>query len=174
MSHRLISAVLRKVAWIGTVGAVSFALAGPFSAAPSALASQGSKPPPPPSHAYNVTLSCTSNDSLGSAQAVWKWYQGGTSGTVLASGSLSLGSPFGVNCGGTSVTFSGTQPKTADTLFADIEVGRGGCGGDAAQTVSFTPGSSVSLDLSALAKSPCSYQTNWPKGQADGSFALHS
>jgi hypothetical protein len=172
MSHRLISGALRKVARIGAVGAVSFALAAPFSAAPSALANP--KPPPPPASTYNVTLSCTSSDGLGGAQAVWKWYQGGTSGTVLASGSLSLGSPYGANCVGTSVTFSGTQPATADTLFADIEVGRGGCGGDAAQTVSFTPGSSVSLGLSALAKSPCSYQTNWPKGQANGSFALHS
>src|SRR5215471_668279 len=168
MSHPLISGALRKVAWIGTVGAVAFVLAAPFSAAPSALASQGGKSPP---HAYNVTLSCTASDGLGSAQVDWKWYQGGT---VLASGSLSLGSTYGANCQGTSATFSGTQPKTADTLFAFIEVGRGGCGGDAGQTVSFTPGSPVSLSLSALAKSPCSYQTNEPKGEADGSFALHS
>ena len=175
MSHCLISGALRKAAWIGTVLAASFALAAPFSAAPSALASQGGKPPPPPpSHTYNVTLSCTASDSLGSAQAVWKWYQGGTSGTVLASGSLSLGSPDGVNCGGTSITFSGTQPATADTLFAYLDVGRGGCGGDAAKTVSFTPGSSVSLSLSAVAKSPCSYQTNVPKGEANGSFALQN
>jgi len=93
---------------------------------------------------------------------------------VLASGSLTLGSSYGANCVGTNVTFSGTQPKNADTLFADIEVSRGGCGGDASNTVSFTPGTSVSLGLSALAKSPCSYQTNEPKGEADGSFALHS
>jgi len=170
MSH-LISGALRKVALIGTVGAVAFIFAAPFSAAPSALAGQGGKPP---AHAYDVTLSCTASDGLGSAQVDWKWYQGGTSGTVLASGSLSLGPTYGANCQGTSATFNGTQPKTADTLFAFIEVGRGGCGGDAGQTVSFTPGSSVSLSLSALAKSPCSYQTNWPKGEADGSFALQS
>src|SRR5215472_12813255 len=120
MSHRLISGAVRKVAWIGTVGAMSFALTAPFSAPPSALA--GPKPPPPPAHTYNVTLSCTASDGLGSALAVWKWYQGGTSGTVLASGSLSLGSTYGANCQGTSATFSGTQPKTADTLFAFIEV----------------------------------------------------
>jgi hypothetical protein len=170
MSHPLISGALRKIAWIGTVGAVAFILAAPFSAAPSALASQGGKL----AHFYNVKLSCTARDGLGSAQVDWKWYQGGASGTVLASGSLSLGSTYGANCQGTSATFSGTQPKTADTLFAFIEVGRGGCGGDAGQTVSFTPGSSVSLSLSALAKSPCSYQPNWPKGQADGSFVLQS
>jgi len=173
MSHPLISGALRKVAWIGTVGAVAFVLTALFSAVPSALASQGGKPAPP-SHAYNVTLSCTASDGLGSALVDWKWYQGGTSGTVLASGSLSLGSTYGANCQGTSATFSGTQPKTADALFAFIEVARGGCGGDAGQTVSFMPGSPVSLSLSALAKSPCSYQTNEPKGEADGSFALHS
>jgi hypothetical protein len=38
MGHRLISGASRKVAWIGTAGAVSLALAAPLSAALSALA----------------------------------------------------------------------------------------------------------------------------------------
>lgn len=92
MSQRLISGALRKVAWIGAVGAVFFAVAAPFSAAPSALADPR---PPPRAHVYNVTLSCATidglSDGLASFQSGWKWYQGGINGTVLASESLTNG-----------------------------------------------------------------------------------
>ena len=67
-----------------------FAVAAPFSAAPSALADPK---PPPRAHVYNVTLSCTTIDGLASFQSGWKWYQGGINGTVLASGSLTNGTP---------------------------------------------------------------------------------
>src|SRR5689334_17567114 len=177
MSHRLISGVLRKVAWIGAVGAVVFAVAAPFSAAPSALADP--KPPPPSAHTYNVTLSCATisgvSNNLASFTSGWRWYQGGINGTVLASGSLTNG-PCPPAGGGTStVTFSGKQPPKADTLFAWIEGGIGGCGGDTfGGPVSFTPGSPVSLSMSMVENSPCSYQTNLPKATVDASFALQS
>jgi hypothetical protein len=176
MSHRLISGALRKLAMIGTAGAVSFALAAPFSAAQSALADP--KPPPSPAHVYNVTLSCTTiaglSDNLASFQSGWRWYQGGINGTVLATGSLTNGPCPPAGGGTSSVTFSGTQPKNADTLFAWVEGGMGGCGSDTFGTVSFTPGSPVSLGLSMVTKSPCSYQTNLPKATVDSSFALQS
>jgi len=120
MSQRLISGALRKVAWISAVGAVFFAVAAPFSAAPSALADPR---PPPRAHVYNVTLSCTTIDGLASFQSGWKWYQGGINGTVLASGSLTNGTCPPAGGGTNSVTFSGTQPANANTLFAWVEGG---------------------------------------------------
>jgi hypothetical protein len=178
MSHRLISGALRKVAWIGAAGAVAFALAAPFSAAPSALADP--KPPPPAAaHTYNVTLSCATisgmSDNLASFTSGWRWYQGGINGTVLAAGSLTNG-PCPPAGGGTStVTFSGTQPDKADTLFAWVEGGMGGCGGVTfGGPISFTPRSPVSLSWSMVNKSPCSYQTNLPKATVTATFALQS
>ena len=50
----------------------------------------------------------------------------------------------------------------------------GGCGSDTFGTVSFTPGSPVSLGLSLVAKSPCRYQPNLPKAEVDAGFALQS
>src|SRR5215470_3039270 len=147
MSHRLVSGALCKVAWIGTAGAVFFAVAAPFSAAPSALADP--KPQPQPAHVYTVTLSCTTITKLevigGLLQSDWKWYQGGSNGTLLASGSLDDQCPLA--SGSSSVTFSGTQPANADTLFAFMEGGSGGCGGVTGQFISFTPGSPVSLNM---------------------------
>src|SRR5262249_18513671 len=69
---------------------------------------------------------------------------------------------------------SGTQPANADTLFAWVEGGMGGCGSDTFGTVSFTPGSPVSLALSLVAKSPCRYQPNLPKAEVDAGFVLQS
>src|SRR5260370_21941309 len=117
MSHRLISGALRKLAMIGTAGAVSFALAAPFSAAQSALADP--KPPPSPAHVYNVTLSCTTiaglSDNLASFQSGWRWYQGGINGTVLATAALTNGPCPPARGRTSSVTFSETPPKTAHT-----------------------------------------------------------
>ena len=175
MSHRLISGALRKLAWIGAAGIVSFALAAPFSAAPSALADP-KPPPPPPAHTYTVTLSCTTITQLevvgGLLQSDWKWYQGGSNGTLLASGSLDDQCPLA--SGSSSVTFSGTQPAQADTLFAFMEGGSGGCGGVTGEFVSFTPGSPVSLNMAFSAQSPCKYQTNLPKATVDAAFTLQS
>ena len=170
MSHRLISGALRK-AWIGAAGAVSFALAAPFSAAPGALA--GPKPPPQPAHAYNVTLSCATSNGGGYLQSVWRWYQGGASGTLLASGSLSDTCPNMFN-GANSVAFAGKQPAHADTLFAAVEINLYGCGNLDAKTISFTPGSPVSLGLSVSATSPCKYAPTVPSTTVDASFALQS
>jgi len=103
---------------------VFFAVATPFSAAPSALADPR---PPPRAHVYNVTLSCATidglSDGLASFQSGWKWYQGGINGTVLASESLTNGTCPPAGGGANSVTLSGTQPANADTLFAWVEGG---------------------------------------------------
>ena len=177
MSHRLISGALRKAAWIGAAGAVVFAVAAPFSAAPSALADPN--PPPSAAHAYNVTLSCGTisgmSDNLASFQAGWRWYQGGINGTVLATGSLASGTCPPAGGGTITVTFGGTQPAKADTLFAWVEGGMGGCGGVTfGGPVSFTPKSPVSLSWTMVNTSPCSYQTNLPKATVDATFTLQS
>jgi hypothetical protein len=177
MTHRFIGRALRKVAWIGTVGGACFAVAAPFSAPPSALANP--KPPPPPAHFYTVTLSCETISGLnpGSAffQSSWKWYQGGFNGTVLATGSLIDPTCPPAGGGSNTVTFSGTQPANADTLFATVEGGLGGCGGVGfGGPVSFTPRSHVSLGVSLVANSPCKYQTNLPKATMGADFALQS
>jgi len=91
ISQRLISGVLRKVAWIGAVGAVFFAVAAPFSAAPSALADPK---PPPRAHAYNVTLSCTTIDGL--SDGLFAWVEGGMGGCgsdTFGTVSFTRGSP---------------------------------------------------------------------------------
>ena len=82
----------------------------------------------------NLTLNCETGDCTGS----WSWYQGGTSGTLLSSGSMSAGG----NATGTTV-----QPTTADTVVMDISVpaGREPCG--ASQTFSFAPGSHIDFTL---------------------------
>lgn len=171
MIYHLISRVSRKAARIGAVAAALFAFAVPFSVAPAASAAHY-----PASHSYNVTLSCTTITQLevigGLLQSSWKWYQGGSNGTVLASGSLNDQCPLA--SGSSSVTFSGTQPAEADTLFAWIEGGSGGCGGATGQFISFTPGSPVSLNVAFSAQSPCKYQTNLPKATVDAAFTLQS
>jgi len=90
-----------------------------------------------------------------------------------ASGSVNETCPFGP-----SAAFSGTQPANTDTLLAGLELNlpgpNGGCGLGTAQIISFTPGSPVSLGMSASAKSPCSYVPNAPKAKGDASFALQS
>jgi hypothetical protein len=166
--HR-ISRVSGKAARTATVAAALFALAAPFSVAPAASASHA-----PP--VYTVSLSCTTSTQIevigGLLQSGWKWYQGGTSGKLLASGSLDDQCPLA--SGSNSATFSGTQPAKADTLFAFVEIGLGGCGNLTDQTISFTPGSPVSLKMTVSATSPCSYQPNLPKATVDAAFTLQS
>jgi hypothetical protein len=164
MNCHLISRVSRKAARIGTVAAALFAFAVPFSVAPAASASLG----------FNVTLSCTTSTKTevigGLLQSGWKWYQGGSNGTLLASGSLDDQCPLA--SGSNSATFSGKQPAKADTLFAFVEIGLGGCGNLTDKFISFTPGSPVSLNMTVSATSPCSYQPNLPKATVDAAFTL--
>ncbi len=169
MNCPLISGVSRKAARIGTVAAALFALAVPFSVAPAASAASASL-------SYTVSLSCTTITKTevigGLLQSGWKWYQGGTNGAVLASGSLDDQCPLA--SGSSSATVTGTQPANADTLFAWMEGGSGGCGGSTGQTISVTPGSRVSLSMAFSAQSPCKYQTNLPKATVDAAFTLQS
>ena len=170
MNCHLISRVSGKAARTATVAAALFALAAPFSVAPAASASHAPLD-------YNVTLSCGTIDGLGLAsfQSGWRWYQGGINGTVLATGSLSSGTCPPAGAGTITVTFSGTQPGKADTLFAGVEGGLGGCGGVTfGGPVSFTPGSPVSLSFNMVNTSPCSYQTNLSKTTVDAAFTLQS
>jgi hypothetical protein len=69
-------------------------------------------------------------------RASWSWYQGGASGTLLSSGSISDTSK------GTTV-----QPATADTVFIGLTQpsGKGGCG--TSQTFSFSPGSHIDFTV---------------------------
>lgn len=169
MNCHLISRVSRKAARTGTVAAALFAFAVPFSVAPAAPAASASL-------GYNVSLSCTTSTKTevigGLLQSGWNWYQGGTNGTLLASGSLDDQCPLA--SGSSSATFSGTQPTNADTLSAWMEGGSGSCGGFTGKTISFTPGSPVSLSMAFSAQSPCKYQTNLPKATVDAAFTLQS
>jgi hypothetical protein len=79
----------------------------------------------------NLTLNCT-----GICTGSWHWYQGGTSGTLLSSGSI------------TGTTQSTTvQPATADTvvMVLEQEAGKEPCG--VSQTDSFFPGSPIDFTL---------------------------
>jgi len=82
----------------------------------------------------NLTLHCKTIPCT----AHWGWYQGGTSGILLSSGSMSAGG----NALGTTV-----QPATADTVVMSISVpaGREPCG--AGQTFSFSPGSPIDFTV---------------------------
>jgi hypothetical protein len=82
----------------------------------------------------NLTLHCKTIPCT----ADWSWYQGGTSGTLLSSGSMSAGG----NAQGTTV-----QPATAGTVQMGISVpsGREGCG--TSQTFSFSPGSPIDFTV---------------------------
>lgn len=92
----------------------------------------------------NLTLDCGSTTCTGS----WSWYQGGTTGTVLSSGSIS---------GANDITRGTTvQPATADTVIISIEqpAGKEPCG--ARQTDSFSPGSHISVTVK-LREQPNAY-----------------
>jgi hypothetical protein len=81
----------------------------------------------------NLTLDCHSGICTGS----WSWYQGGMSGTLLSSGSISGADD---NTRGTTV-----QPATADTVIVHITqpAGKEPCG--TSQTDSFSPGSHINV-----------------------------
>ena len=80
----------------------------------------------------NLTLNCKTGNCTGS----WRWYQGGTSGTLLSSGSIT-----GTTRGTT------VQPATADTLVIGLTqpAGKEPCG--ISQTDSFSPGSHINVTV---------------------------
>jgi hypothetical protein len=83
----------------------------------------------------NLTLDCNTGTCTGS----WAWYQGGTSGTLLSSGSIT---------GHADTTRDTTaQPATADTVIVRIEqpAGKEACG--TSQTGSFSPGSNINVTV---------------------------
>jgi hypothetical protein len=113
----------RTVTGLGLIAAAVFGVA---AAVPTpALAA---------ANTVNLTLDCG-----GICTGSWSWYQGGTSGTLLSSGSIS----------GADSTAKGTtvQPATADTVIIVLEqqAGKEPCG--ASQTDSFSPGSHINVTV---------------------------
>ena len=147
MRTRIFTARLRRVVWLGTLGALLAFLAVPFIGASSALAYPG----------FTVSVTCTATNGQSGSQATWEWWQNGViGGTLLAIGSVRC--PDIVGSGTGSATGSGIQPADADTLAFLVDVvASNGCGGTGIKDVSFTPGSSVSTKLKVTGKSPCSY-----------------
>ena len=92
----------------------------------------------------NLALNC---HTTGICTATWNWYQGGTSGTLLASGSISDTTK------GTTV-----QPATADTVVISLTQpsGKGGCG--TSQTDSFSQGSPINFTVT-LKEQPNAYHS---------------
>jgi hypothetical protein len=113
-----------------TVAALSLIVAAVFgvvAAVPApAMAAAG--------NTVNLTLDCN-----GTCTGSWSWYQGGTSGILLSSGSIT----------GANGTTRGTtvQPATADTVIIGLEqpAGKEPCG--ASQTDSFSPGSHINVTV---------------------------
>jgi hypothetical protein len=83
----------------------------------------------------SLTLNCIGNGPT-SCTGSWSWYQGGTNGTLLSSGSISG------NTRGTTV-----QPATADTVLIGIRqpAGKEACG--ASQADSFSPGGHINVTV---------------------------
>jgi hypothetical protein len=158
---RIFTGRLRRVAWLGTLGALLAFLAVPFIGASSASAYPG----------FTVSVTCTATNGQSGSQFLWEWWQGGAgSGTLLAQGSVRC--PAIVGSGTSSATGSGIQPASADTLSVQADsVAGNGCGGTALKDISFTPGSSVSAKVSVTGKMPCSYAVG-PKDtvKVDGSL----
>lgn len=162
MNLPLSSGALLRASRIGVAVVALMFFAMPFAAAPNAMAYPG----------YNVTLSCTTSNGGGSLQSSWKWYQGGTNGTLLASGSLNDTCPS--TSGTNNAAVSGTQPANADTLSVFLEINLGGCGGFTGKDFSFAPGSSVLANVSLSANSPCKYAKSIGKTKVDADFTLQS
>ena len=162
MRTRIFAGRLRRVAWLGTLGALLAVLAVPFIGASSAAAYPG----------FTVSVTCTATNGQSSSQFLWDWYQGGAGGTLLAQGSVRC--PNIVGSGTSSATGSGIQPASADTLAVQADsVASNGCGGTAFKFISFTPGSSVSTKLKVTGKSPCSYAVG-PKNTVTVDASLQS
>src|SRR5260370_31304598 len=126
----LLTGRLRRVAWLGTLGALLAVLAVPFLGASSALAYPG----------FTVSATCTATNGQSGSSATWEWWQGGVGGggTLLAIGTVRCPNIFG--SGTSSATGSGIQPAGAGTLaFLGYAVPLHGCGGTRVKDTSFTP-----------------------------------
>jgi hypothetical protein len=92
---------------------------------------------PAPAMAADNTVNLTLDCNTGTCTGSWSWYQGGTNGTLLSSGSIT----------GQNDTTRGTtvQPAMADTVIIGIEqpAGKEPCG--TSQTDSFAPGSHINV-----------------------------
>jgi hypothetical protein len=148
MRTRIFTGRLGRAARLGTLAALLAVLAVPVLGAPAASAYPG----------FSVSVTCTATHGQTASQAIWDWWQGGTGGTLLASGNVRC--PPIAGSGTSSAAGSGIQPAGADTLTFEVDsVAGNGCGGTGFKTISFTPGSSVSVKLKVTGKSPCSYAT---------------
>jgi hypothetical protein len=79
MRTRIFTGRLRRVAWLGTLGALLAFLAVPFIGASSASAYPG----------FTVSVTCTATNGQSGSQFSWEWWQGGAgSGTLLAQGNV--------------------------------------------------------------------------------------
>jgi hypothetical protein len=142
MRTRIFTGRLQRVAWLGTLGASLAFLAVPFIGASSASAYPS----------FTVSVTCTATTGQSGSDVTWEWWQGaiGGGGTLLAIGDVSC--PNVVGSGTSSATGS------ADGLALVVSsVAGNGCGGTGVKDISFTPGSSVSTNLSVTGKSPCKY-----------------
>src|SRR5215472_4521242 len=101
MRTRIFTGRLRRVALLGTLGALLAFLAVPLIGASSASAYPG----------FTVSVTCTATNGQLGSQATWEWWQGGT---LVAIGSVRC--PAIVGKGTSSAMGSGIQPASADTL----------------------------------------------------------
>jgi hypothetical protein len=148
MRTRIFTGRLGRVAWLGTLAALLAVLAVPVLGAPGASAYPG----------FTMSVTCTATTGQSGSQATWEWWQGGVSGggKLVAIGDVRC--PDIAGSGTSSATGSGTQPASADTLALVVSsVAGNGCGATVVKDISFTPGSSVSANLSVTGKSPCKY-----------------
>ena len=165
MRPRIITGRSRRAARLGTLAAMLAVLAVPFIGASSASAYPG----------FTVSVTCTATNGQSGSSATWEWWQGGVGGggTLLAIGSVTC--PTILGSGTSSAAGSGIQPAGADTLALVVSsVASNGCGATVVKDISFTPGSSVSAELSATGKSPCKYAPGTRKNTVTVDASLQS
>src|SRR5260370_42183562 len=114
MRTRIFTGRLRRVAWLGTLGALLAVLAVPFLGASSALAYPG----------FTVSATCTATNGQSGSNATWEWWQGGVGGggALLAIGTVA--GPDSVGRGTRRATGSGIQPDGGDTPAVFVGGGR--------------------------------------------------
>ena len=106
-----------------------------IAAALFGVAAAGPAPAMAAGNMVTLTLNCDGNGPT-ACTGSWRWYQGGTSGTLLSSGSIS-----GTTRGAT------VQPAAADTVVIGLTqpAGQENCG--VSQTDSFSPGSHINFTV---------------------------
>ena len=124
-----------------TIAGLSLIVAAAFG-----VLAAGPAPAMAADNTVNLTLDCNTGTCTGS----WTWYQGGTSGTLLSSGSIT----------GHADTTRGTtvQPAAADTVIVRLTqpAGKEACG--TSQTDSFSPGSPINITVT-LKEQPNAYHS---------------